>query len=115
MARLTRLSIVLATWCPHCVPLSLENTKRMAEDLGVPFRVLDIEGEDTGKLADEMVREHGDSVEDYLVPQVFAEFEDESVKHFFTGFSESTEVTKRNWENLFKTRFYSELKNGRAS
>ena len=54
------VSIVLATWCPHCVPLSLENIKKMSVDLGIPYRVLDIDHEDQCKIADELVRDYGD-------------------------------------------------------
>lgn len=110
MTKLTRFSIVLATWCPHCVPLSLENTKKLAEEMRVPFRVLDIDKPDAEKIADQLVSSYGDDAEDYLIPQVFAEFADGSVKHIFTGFSENTEVTRRHWEDLFNSRFYKQLK-----
>ncbi|MGI0080130.1 MAG: glutaredoxin family protein, partial [Nitrososphaerales archaeon] len=108
--KLNRLSIVLATWCPHCVPLSLEETKRLAEALKVPYRVLDIDEPDAVTIADQLVSKYGDNSEDYLVPQMFAEFTDGSVKHIFTGFSENTEVTKRHWEDLFNSRLYGQLK-----
>ncbi len=114
MATLSRISIVLATWCPHCVPLSLDCTKRLSKDLGVPYRVLDIDKQDTVGVADRLVEDYGDNAEDYLVPQVFAEFDDGSVKHIFTGFSENPEVTKKHWEDLFKSRFYAQLKNRTA-
>lgn len=64
-----RITIVLAEWCPHCVPLSLEKSKEMTKALEVPLRVLDIDDSEQEKLADELVLEHGDFTEDYLIPQ----------------------------------------------
>ncbi len=106
----SQISIVLATWCPHCVPLSLEMTQRMSGDLDVPLKVLDIDDERNGRLADEMVQKYGDDATDYLVPQVFLEFPGGKVEHIFTGFSENTEITRRHWEDFFKSRFYGQLK-----
>jgi hypothetical protein len=82
----------------------------MADELEVPIRVLDIDREEDVKIADRLVIEYGDNADDYLIPQIFMEFKDGSVKHVFTGFSENTEVTKARWENLFKSRFYREIK-----
>jgi thiol-disulfide isomerase/thioredoxin len=110
-----RISAVIATWCPHCYPLSVDNTKRMAEELDVPIRVLDIDREDDVKIADQLVKEHGDNADDYLIPQIFVEFKDGSVKHIFTGFSENTEVTKRRWADLFRSKFYEDLKKSRSN
>jgi len=104
------ISIVLATWCPHCVPLSLEMTERMSKDLHVPYRVLDIDDKEKGVLADEMVRKYGDDSVDYLVPQVFLEFPGGKVQHIFTGFSENTEITRRHWEDLFSSSYYNGLR-----
>ena len=106
----SQISIVLATWCPHCVPLSLEMTKRMSKDLGVPYQVLDIDDEQKVGTADGLVRVYGDNCEDYLIPQVFLEYPDGKVQHVFTGFSENTDVTRRHWEDLFSSSFYNSLK-----
>ncbi len=106
---LSRISIVLATWCPHCVPLSLEMTRKMSSELRRPLRVLDIDDAKLGSTADNLVKEHGDYCEDYLVPQVFLEFSDGSIEHIFTGFSESTEVTRKRWEDLFQSSMYQSL------
>jgi hypothetical protein len=38
-----RVTIILAEYCPHCVPFSLSNAKKIAHDLNVPLRVLNIE------------------------------------------------------------------------
>lgn len=108
--KVQRISAVIAKWCPHCYPLSVDNSKRMAEELDVPIRVLDIDREEDVKIADHLVKEYGDNAEDYLIPQIFMEFKDGTVKHIFTGFSENPEVTKARWEDLFKSRFYSDVK-----
>lgn len=108
--RPSRISTVLATWCPHCVPPSSDATKRLSEELGVPYRILDIDVPEQAKIGDELVRKYGDDVEDYLVPQVFLEFPDGRVQHIFTGFSENPEVTKARWEDLFHSQFFKQLK-----
>jgi hypothetical protein len=103
------ISIVLATWCPHCVPLSVEMVKKMAEDLNVPYRVLDIDKPDEAKIGDDLVKEYGDDAEDYLIPQVFLEYPNENVAHVFTGFSEGVEVTKGHWNDFFQSKYYAGL------
>jgi len=110
MTKPSRISIVLATWCPHCVPLSLEMTKKMSEDLGVPYRVLDIDDTEKEKIADDLVKNYGDNSDDYLIPQVFLEYPEGGVQHIFTGFSENTEVTRHHWEDMFSSGFYKDLK-----
>ena len=100
-----RISVVLAQWCPHCVPLSLEKCKQMAEELGVELRVLDIDDPEQVKIADNLVKEYGDQADDYLIPQVFFE-EDGKVQHVFTGFSEGVEVTRARWGDFFASRYY---------
>jgi hypothetical protein len=78
----------------------------METALSVPLRVLDIDDPEEEKLADELVRRYGDFVEDYLIPQVFAEYDDGTVKHIFTGFSEAVDVTKARWDDFFASEFY---------
>ena len=108
---LDRITVVLAPWCPHCVPLSLEETQKMAKELNVELRVLDIDKPDQEKVADRIVQEHGDFAEDYLIPQIFLELSDGSVKHIFTGFSEGVHITKARWDDFFSSHFYtSELR-----
>ena len=85
----SNISLVYATWCPHCNPLSVEETKRMSKDLGVPYRLLDIDKPEDVKIGDNLVKKYGDDCEDYLIPQVFLEFPDGAVQHIFTGFSET--------------------------
>jgi len=100
-----RISVVLAEWCPHCVPLSLEKCKQMAKELGATLRVLDLDDPEQAKAGDDLVRKYGDQADDYLIPQVFFEEEGE-VRHVFTGFSEGVEVTKARWDDFFASRCY---------
>jgi thiol-disulfide isomerase/thioredoxin len=102
---LERITIVLAQWCPHCVPLSLEKSKQMAKELGVELRVLDIDDPKQEQIADSLVKDYGDPADDYLIPQVFFE-EDGKVKHVFTGFSEGVEVTRARWDDFFGSEYY---------
>ena len=83
----------------------------MTSGLHVPYRVLDIDDPKEVEIADKLVKDYGDYVEDYLVPQVFAEFTDGTIKHVLTGFSEGTEFTRKGWENLFQSEFYRHLAN----
>lgn len=106
---LNRITIVLAQWCPHCVPLSLEVVEKMGKDLRIPVRVLDIDDRESEKIADDLVMKYGDYVEDYIIPQVFLEYDDK-VQHIFTGFSEGVSVTKTKWEDFLKSKFYRELR-----
>ena len=109
MVRVRRITIVLAHWCPHCVPLSLEKAQRVAKDLRVPLRVLDIDVPEQERAADRLVEEYGDYVEDYIIPQLFLEYDGGMVKHLFTGFSEGVSVTEARWADLFESRFYRNL------
>jgi len=96
-----RLTIVLAQWCPHCVPLSVTNGRRLAKRLRVPLRVLDIDRRSQVKEADRLVLRYGDAAPDYLIPQVFLEWSDGRVQHLLTGFSEQVPRTARAWRDLF--------------
>jgi thiol-disulfide isomerase/thioredoxin len=109
MRAIKRVSVVLANWCPHCVPLSKERAERMAKDLEVPLRILDIDVPAQLKIADELVEEHGDWAEDYIIPQVFLEYDDGSVEHVLTGFSEGVSATDSAWNTLFSGKYYHSL------
>jgi len=106
---LRRMTIVLAQWCPHCVPLSLERAQQMAKELKVELRVLDIDKPDLEKAADSLIQEHGDFAEDYLIPQVFIERDDGLIEHVFTGFSEGVHVTSARWTDFFTSQCYRGL------
>lgn len=99
-ARASRLTIVLAQWCPHCVPLSVKNGRRLAKLLGVRLRILDIDHRPQERAADHLVRAYGDASPDYLIPQVFLEWTDGRVQHLLTGFSEQVPRTARAWRDL---------------
>jgi thiol-disulfide isomerase/thioredoxin len=104
-----RISIVFAHYCPHCVPFSLSNAEKMAKELRVTLRTLDIEDTEQERIADQLVEAYGDWSEDYLIPQIFIEYEDGRVQHLLTGFSESVLATKAAWKALFSSRCYREL------
>ena len=103
-----RISVVLAQWCPHCVPLSLDKCSQMAEQLGAELRVLDVDKPEEAEVGDRLVKEYGDPADDYLIPQVFFE-EGGKVKHVFTGFSEAVEVTRARWDDFFASDYYQRL------
>jgi hypothetical protein len=108
-----RLTIVLARWCPHCVPLSLRYGRRFAARLGVPLRVLDIDRRREVRVADRLVREHGDASPDYLIPQVFVEWSDGTVEPVLTGFSEQGSRTERAWNDLLRSDWLAAVRSGR--
>ena len=99
-ARPQQLDLVMAEWCPHCSPLSVEMGEKLAQRLGVPLRILDIDERAQELVADRLVREHGDWTEDYLIPQVFLEWSDGRIEHLLTGIPGSVTGTRRAWEDL---------------
>ncbi len=101
-----RITIVLADWCPHCVPLSLEIVQQITRELNTELRVLDIDDPEQERIADQLVKEHGDYAEDYLIPQVFIEGTDGSIRHIFTGFSEGVHVTKARWDDFLTSEYF---------
>jgi len=98
-----RLIIVLADWCPHCVPLSEEKTHELGHRLGIPVRRLDIDDPAEEREADALVKSHGDWSPDYLIPQVFLQWADGRVDHILTGFPEGVSRTRRAWDELFQS------------
>jgi glutaredoxin len=95
-----RLTLVYATWCPHCVPISVERATRLSERLGVPVRLLDIDVGPEEEAADELVRAHGDWSDDYLIPQLFLEGADGDVHHLLTGVPGPVAGTAAAWDRL---------------
>ena len=95
-----RIDLVMAEWCPHCYPLSIDQGRRLAAKLKVPLRVLDIDEAEQERLADQLVLEHGDWTEDYLIPQVFLEWSDGRIEHLLTGVPGSVAATRQAWERL---------------
>jgi hypothetical protein len=111
-SRPRRLTIVLAQWCPHCVPLSVQKGRQLAKRLHVPLRTLDIDHRGQEKAADRLVREYGDASRDYLIPQVFLEWSDGRVQHLFTGFSERVARTARAWDDLLGSAWLRSVREG---
>lgn len=104
-----RLTIVLADWCPHCVPLSEVKTQELAQRLRIPVRRLDIDDPGEERTADALVKAHGDWSPDYLIPQVFLEWTDGRVEHLLTGFPEGVSRTSRAWNELFRSDWLRHL------
>lgn len=99
MERPKAVHVVYANWCPHCVPTTVEPLKKRAEELGVPCFLHDIDTDDV-KVADDLVRKHGDWTPDYLIPQVFLEYEGGRMKHVLTGNPRGVALTRRAVEDL---------------
>lgn len=110
MSKVKSVKVVYATWCPHCVPTTVEPMKEVADELGAELDLLDIDKK--GTEADDIVKKNGDWCEDYIVPQVFFEYSDGRIHHVFTGYSESVDFTRRAITNLRSSSFYGELKSG---
>lgn len=96
-----RLTLVEATWCPHCHPLSTELAPVLAKRLGVPLRLLDIDVPDQETQADRLVLAHGNWDEDYVIPQVFLEWSNGAVEPVLIAVRGSpTSVTREMWTKL---------------
>jgi glutaredoxin len=106
---LKAIHVVYAEWCPHCVPTTVEPMKKAAARLGVKYVPHDIDTDDV-KAADELVKKYGDWSPDYIIPQVFLEFGDGSMKHVLTGYSEGVSHTKKAVDNLLASELFSGLK-----
>lgn len=101
--KLKSVHFVYADWCPHCVPTTLELVKKKAEQIGVHCIAYHVDDLKASKKADELVKKYGDWSEDYLIPQIFLEYENGEVKHVFTGYSEGIEFTRRGLDNLLES------------
>lgn len=106
MSGVKKVVLVYATWCPHCVPTAVDPVGEIAAELGAEAVLLDIDKRT--EEADAMVREHGDWCPDYIVPQLFFEYEDGRVQHVLTGYSEAVDLTRRAFTNLRSSSFYRE-------
>jgi glutaredoxin len=109
MEKLRAVHVVYANWCPHCVPSTVEPMRRAAAEIGVPCLLHDIDTEQE-KVADDLVRKYGDWSPDYLIPQVFLEYESGVVKHVLTGYPEGVDFTRRAVERLLKSGLLGGLK-----
>ena len=70
MSKVKAVDVVYATWCPHCVPTTVEPMREVAKELGAQYNLYDIDT-DAVKVADELVKKYGDWTPDYVIPQVF--------------------------------------------
>jgi len=101
VAKPTRLSLVYAVWCPHCDPVSTERAPLLAKRLGVALRMLDIDSPATAKEADRIVEAQGLWDDDYVIPQLFLEWDDGRVDAILVAERGSpTAVTRAMWERL---------------
>jgi glutaredoxin len=101
MDNLKAIHVVYAKWCPHCVPTTVEPLKQRGRELGVECHLHDIDTEAVN-VADELVRKYGDWSPDYLIPQVFLEYHDGSVRHVLTGNPQGVQMTRKAVEELLK-------------
>jgi len=108
--RVSGVTIVYADWCPHCNPPGINAAKKLAKELGVPLKMLNIDDPQQVKEADRMVAMYGDNSKDYLIPQIFLEYEEGQVQHIFTGYSESPAITKQQLDRIFSSDWYVDLK-----
>src|SRR5271167_2687367 len=99
MSRVKAVDFVYAIWCPHCVPTTLETMRDVAKELGAQYNLYDIDSEDVD-VADELVKKYGDWTPDYVIPQVFLEFDDGQVRHILTGKRQGVPYTKRAVEDF---------------
>ncbi len=83
--------------------------EKAAEELGVPCVLHDIDT-DGVEAADELVKKYGDWSPDYLIPQVFLEFEGGGFKHVLTGYPEGVGFTRRAVENLLGSDLFRSLR-----
>jgi len=86
----------------------VEPMKRKAEQIGVHCTLYDVDDPNASEKADELVKKCGDWSEDYLVPQVFLEYEDGEIKHVFTGYSESIDLTRSGLIHLLESRLLNQ-------
>lgn len=106
MARLKSVHLVYADWCPHCVPTAVDPVKDQTAKLGVPYILYHIDDQEACRKADELVKLYGDWSEDYLIPQIFLEYEDGKIMHVFTGYSEELQLTKSGLDNLLNSELF---------
>jgi len=82
----------------------------LAKCLGIRLRILDIDRPAQVKLADRLVRDHGDASPDYLIPQVFLEWSDGRVQPLLTGFSEQVRRTEQAWRDLLSSEWLRSIR-----
>jgi glutaredoxin len=98
------IHVVYAEWCPHCVPTTVEPMMRAAKELRIRYVPHDIDTAEEQK-ADDLVKEYGDWTDDYLVPQVFLEFDGGKMVHVLTGNPSGIDFTRRAVEALLESEW----------
>jgi hypothetical protein len=83
--------------------------KERAKELGIPCVLHDIDTEEE-RVADRLVREYGDWTPDYLVPQVFLEYEGARFRHVLTGDPRGVALTQVAVERLLSSKLLAESK-----
>ena len=90
------------------MPTAVEPMKKVAAELGIPINLYDIDT-DSVKVADQLVQKYGDWSPDYIIPQIFLEFDDGEIKHVLTGQSQGVAYTRRAIDNLLKSPYFKGL------
>ena len=103
-----KVIFVKANWCPHC-RASEQYVKEIANNLRAELLVLDIDNKEQEKIADEVVKKYGDWSPDYLIPQIFLEFQNGEVKHIITGDPRGVQYTIERWKNFLSSEYYKAL------
>ena len=81
------------------MPVTVEPLVQKAAELGIPCALHNIDTEDEA-VADDLVKKYGDWTPDYLVPQVFLEYEGGKIKHVLTGDPRGVALTKKAVDDL---------------
>ena len=108
MARAVAIHVVFAKWCPHCVSV-IDAMRKVGEELNIPCVLYDIDTPAVEK-ADELVRAHGDWKPDYLIPQIFIEFDDGTYMHVLTGDPRGVAYTQKLMDSFLQSNLYSALR-----
>lgn len=81
------------------MPVTVEPLVQKAAELGIPCALHNIDTEE-GPAADDLVKKYGDWTPDYLVPQVFLEYDGNRFKHVLTGDPRGVALTKKAVDDL---------------
>ena len=82
----------------------MEPLEKKSAELKVPLVLYHIDDPDAVKKADELVKKYGDWSPDYLIPQVFLEYDNGEIRHVFTGYSEDIQLTRNGVSNLINSK-----------
>ncbi|MEM3857034.1 MAG: hypothetical protein QXI37_00835 [Thermoprotei archaeon] len=93
------------------MPTTLDAMKKASEQLNATLDLYDIDNPELEPEADKLVKAYGDWSEDYLIPQVFFEYDTGTVEHVLTGSRLGVADTRKRIEQLFKSEKYLALVN----